>query len=74
LPGQNSTWIIRDGDDPALPLVTEMNAWSPHFGSYQTVVPHGKRGAIALDGDYANPAAKGTSPAGRGPPGEISAR
>ena len=51
-------------DDPTLPLVTDMNDWSP--GYLNTLAPHGPRGPILFsheDGeiDFANPSAEGAS-------------
>ena len=46
-------------DDPTLPLVTDINDWSPGFG--KTFAPHGANGPVLRDNDFSNPAATGAS-------------
>jgi hypothetical protein len=46
-------------DDPTLPLVTDLNDWSPGFG--MTMAPHGRAGAVALD-SHVNESAGGATP------------
>ena len=62
-------WISPQtlSDDPSLPLVTDLNTWSP--GYMHTLAPHGPRGPILFDYgtaedeeiDYSNPSAEGAS-------------
>jgi prepilin-type N-terminal cleavage/methylation domain-containing protein len=47
------------GDDPTLPLVTDINDWSPGFG--KTFAPHGANGPVLRDSDFSNPSAAGAS-------------
>ena len=64
LPGHTNTWLSpqRLTDDPMLPLVTDMNDWSP--GYRKTFAPHGPRGPVLKDRDEAgNPGAEGASSA-----------
>ena len=56
-------WISpeRLTDDPQLVLVSDMNDWSPGYGS--TFVPHGRGGAAMESGvDASNPNARGARP------------
>ena len=46
--------------DNTLPLVTDMNDWSP--GYHKSFAPHGARGPVLRQGDFANTAANGASP------------
>jgi hypothetical protein len=46
--------------DSALPLITEMNDWSPAYGN--TFAPHGARGPILRNGDFSNVGSQGSSP------------
>jgi len=54
-------------DNPSLPLVTDLNTWSP--GYMHSLAPHGPRGPILFDyntedtgeRDYSNPGAEGAS-------------
>src|SRR5262249_39670839 len=57
-----SAWISPQtiSDDAALPLIADMNDWSPAYA--KTFAPHGARGPILRDGDYSNDGAQGTSP------------
>jgi len=58
----SNVWISPQtiSDDPTLPLITDMNDWSPAYG--KTFAPHGARGPILRDGDYSNGGAQGISP------------
>lgn len=47
------------GDDPTLPLVTDLNDWSPGFG--KTFAPHGANGPALRDNDFSNPSAAGAT-------------
>jgi prepilin-type N-terminal cleavage/methylation domain-containing protein len=64
----SATWISplkATGDavrsDPMLPLVTDMNDWSPGYGG--SVAPHGKAGPIRTGSDFTNPEAGGKTSA-----------
>src|SRR2546427_1737962 len=46
-----------------LPLVTDMNDWSP--GYRKSFAPHGARGPILRAGDFSNSGANGASPRDR---------
>jgi prepilin-type N-terminal cleavage/methylation domain-containing protein len=46
--------------DSSLPLITDMNDWSPAYGN--TFAPHGARGPILRNGDFSNVGAQGGSP------------
>ena len=50
-------------DKSDLPLVTDMNDWSPAYEDGKTFAPHGKNGPILTTGDYSNPGAGGASSA-----------
>ena len=62
-------WISPQtlSDNPSLPLVTDLNTWSPGFG--HTLAPHGSNGPILFEYgsdtegivDYSNPSAEGAS-------------
>jgi prepilin-type N-terminal cleavage/methylation domain-containing protein len=69
LAADGATWISpqKTTDDPTLPLVTDLNAWSP--GYMKTFAPHGPRGPILVGGDYANEEAGGKSSADIGAEG-----
>src|SRR5947199_3642 len=56
-----ATWISPQtlNGDSSLPLVTDMNDWSPGYG--KSFAPHGARGPILRQGDYANTALHGAS-------------
>jgi prepilin-type N-terminal cleavage/methylation domain-containing protein len=54
-------------EDPTLVLVSDMNDWSPGYGS--TFAPHGKSGPIFTGLDAANLDAAGASPAALGAAG-----
>src|SRR5437867_6252662 len=60
--GGSSAWISpqKIADDSSLPLITDMNDWSPAYGN--TFAPHGARGPILRNGDFSNVGAQGTSP------------
>jgi prepilin-type N-terminal cleavage/methylation domain-containing protein len=47
-------------EDSSLPLVTDMNDWSP--GYKKSFAPHGARGPILREGDFSNAGANGASP------------
>lgn len=51
----------HDEEDPSLPLVTDMNDWSPGFEGGKTFAPHGRNGPISHAYDFSNPAAAGAS-------------
>jgi prepilin-type N-terminal cleavage/methylation domain-containing protein len=55
-------WISPQklSDDNSLPLVTDMNDWSPAYQN--TFAPHGARGPIMRKGDFANAGAAGSPP------------
>ena len=57
-----ATWISPQtlNGDSSLPLVTDMNDWSP--GYRKSFAPHGARGPILRAGDFSNSAANGASP------------
>src|SRR5438067_13351082 len=57
-----ATWISPQtlNGDSSLPLVTDMNDWSP--GYRKSFAPHGARGPILRPGDFSNSAANGASP------------
>ena len=63
LPEQSATWISPQmlSERSILPLVTDMNDWSP--GYKKTFAPHGSRGPILRDRNYANDGADGASSA-----------
>ncbi len=46
-------------DDSSLPLVTDMNDWSPDYRN--TFAPHGPRGPILREGDFSNLSANGVT-------------
>ncbi len=46
-------------DDNSLPLVADMNDWSPDYGD--SFAPHGSRGPVLREGDYSNRNANGVS-------------
>jgi len=48
-------------EDPALPLVTDINDWSPGFDGGKTFAPHGANGPISRAFDFGNSAAAGAS-------------
>jgi prepilin-type processing-associated H-X9-DG protein len=48
-------------EDPALPLVTDINDWSPGFDGGKTFAPHGANGPISQAFDFSNSAAAGAS-------------
>src|SRR5262249_43234548 len=59
LPGGSELWYspqkltdISTNLGPNSPLLTDMNDWSPGYGS--SVVPHSKTGAIQAQGDFSN--------------------
>ena len=52
---------------PTSPLLTDMNDWSPGYGG--TVVPHGRNGALQVNGDFSNGGANGASSAALGATG-----
>jgi len=60
--GGSSAWISpqKTTDDNTLPLITDMNDWSPAYGN--TFAPHGARGPILRNGDFSNVGAQGRSP------------
>ena len=60
--GGSSAWISpqKITDDSSLPLISDMNDWSPAYGN--TFAPHGARGPILRNGDFSNVGAQGTSP------------
>src|SRR5213594_2612599 len=60
--GGSSVWISPQtiNEDSSLPLITDMNDWSPAYGN--TFAPHGARGPILRNGDFSNVGAQGTSP------------
>ena len=60
--GGFSSWISPQtlNVDSALPLITEMNDWSPAYGN--TFAPHGARGPILRNGDFSNVGAQGGTP------------
>jgi prepilin-type N-terminal cleavage/methylation domain-containing protein len=59
----SNVWISPQklSDSPALVLVSDLNDWSPGYGS--TFAPHGKSGPILSSGDYSNQDASGASSA-----------
>ena len=59
----SNVWISpqRLTDSPGLVLVSDLNDWSPAYGS--TFAPHGKNGPILSAGDYSNQDASGASSA-----------
>ncbi|HEY2951435.1 MAG TPA: type II secretion system protein [Verrucomicrobiae bacterium] len=63
LPGFTDTWKSpqTSSEDPTLVLVSDMNDWSPGYGS--TFAPHGKAGPIITGLDAANLDAGGVSSA-----------
>ena len=60
--GGSNAWVSPQttSGDPTLPLITDMNDWSPAYA--KTFAPHGARGPILRDGDFSNGGAQGTSP------------
>jgi prepilin-type N-terminal cleavage/methylation domain-containing protein len=60
--GEVSAWTSpqKTTDDNSLPLITDMNDWSPAYGN--TFAPHGARGPILRNGDFSNVGAQGSSP------------
>ena len=63
--GWQTPMTINEG--ASLPLIAELNTWSPTGG--QTVAPHGPNGVIFLGGDPTNPSAAGATPASIGAAG-----
>jgi prepilin-type N-terminal cleavage/methylation domain-containing protein len=63
LPDQSVTWISPQmlSERSILPLVTDMNDWSP--GYKKTFAPHGSRGPVLRDRNYANEGMEGASSA-----------
>ena len=67
--GEFQGWISPQtlSDNPSLPLVTDLNTWSP--GYMHSLAPHGPRGPMLFDyntddtgeRDYSNPGAEGAS-------------
>src|SRR5437667_2599341 len=59
--GVGQPWISPQklSDASSLPLVTDMNDWSPAYR--QSFAPHGPRGPILRKGDFPNPSAHGLS-------------
>jgi prepilin-type N-terminal cleavage/methylation domain-containing protein len=59
--GGFAAWISPQTttEDPALPLITDANNWSPGYG--KTFAPHAKGGPVSTD-DYSNGAANGAPP------------
>ncbi len=59
----DATWVspLRSSDNPGLVLISDLNDWSPGFGS--SFAPHGKSGPIHSGGDASNQAAGGASSA-----------
>jgi prepilin-type N-terminal cleavage/methylation domain-containing protein len=66
--GSSAVWISpqRLSDKPTLPMVTDMNDWSP--GYKKSLAPHGARGPIK-GLDYLNENAQGAPPAAIGAAG-----
>jgi hypothetical protein len=64
----DAVWISPQKltDGPGLPLVTDLNDWSPSYDGGKTFVPHGKSGPILTAGDYSNADASGASSAALG--------
>jgi len=60
--GRFIPWISPQtlGDNSSLPLVADMNDWSPTYGN--TFAPHGARGPILRNGDFSNSNARGANP------------
>ncbi len=60
--GGFSLWISPQtiNEDSSLPLITDMNDWSPAYGN--SFAPHGARGPILRNGDFSNVGAQGSSP------------
>jgi prepilin-type N-terminal cleavage/methylation domain-containing protein len=60
--GGFSVWISPQtiSGDNSLPLITDMNDWSPAYR--KTFAPHGARGPILRDGDFSNDGVFGTTP------------
>ena len=58
----SSAWISPQTitEDASLPLVSDMNDWSPTYA--KTFSPHGARGPILRDGDYSNGSGQGNPP------------
>ena len=75
--GEFQGWISPQTltDNPSLPLVTDLNTWSP--GYMHSLAPHGPRGPILFDyntdetgeRDFSNPGAEGASSADIGADG-----
>jgi len=65
----DAVWISpqRLSDGGNLPLVTDLNDWSPGYG--KTFVPHSKNGPKLIAGDYSNVDARGASSADLGAAG-----
>jgi len=61
LPGKASIWLSPQTltDNPAWPLVTDLNDWSP--GYRKTFAPHGWAGPILKGSDSGNPSAGGAT-------------
>jgi prepilin-type N-terminal cleavage/methylation domain-containing protein len=59
----DATWVspLRSSENPGLVLISDLNDWSPGFGS--SFAPHGKSGPIHSGGDASNQAAGGASSA-----------
>jgi len=60
--GGVSFWISPQtlNENSSLPLITDMNDWSPAYGN--TFAPHGARGPILRNGDFSNIGLQGRSP------------
>jgi type II secretory pathway pseudopilin PulG len=54
-------WVSpqKTTDNPTLPLVTDLNDWSPGYG--KSFAPHGRNGPILINNDSANESAAGAS-------------
>jgi prepilin-type N-terminal cleavage/methylation domain-containing protein len=59
--GEFAGWVSPQtaADDPSLPLVSDLNDWSPGYG--MTFAPHGPNGPIGREGSFNNPSAVGVS-------------
>jgi len=60
--GRFKPWLSPQtlADNSSLPLITDLNDWSPAYG--KTFAPHGARGPILRDGDFSNVNAHGATP------------
>ena len=61
---QKTTDTASTNVGPGVPLITDMNDWSPGYG--RSVVPHARGGAFQTEGDFSNTSASGAASADLG--------